>query len=161
MTERQCGLAGDTRVETPEGAMMIRSVAGKSISAFTREPGGRVRFRRMLDVHCVEEKAPVVRITLATGASFRVAPYQVLYKKGMIEARADEVKAGDELVPAFHYADGYEYRDDSTQTQVKSHESIRVKSVDADGEASVFSLGVNQTGNFFVAAGVLCKAQGA
>lgn len=159
MEERQCGLAGDTRVETPEGAMMIRNIAGKSISAFTREPGGRVRFRRMLDVQCVDENALVLRITLETGASFRVAPYQILYKKGMVETRADELKPGDALVPAFHYADGYEYRDDPTETQVKSEEAIRVISVEAGGEAKVFILGVNQTNNFFLSAGVLCKAQ--
>ena len=43
----------------------------------------------MLDVRQVADQQPVLRITLDTGESFRVGPEQVLFKRGMIECRAD------------------------------------------------------------------------
>jgi hypothetical protein len=159
MSEPVCGLAAETKVETPEGAMTIRSVAGKNVSVFTREEG-RVRFRRMLDVRKVAEQQPVLELTLETGESFRVAPEQVLYKKGMIECRADQLRAGDELEPAFHYPELYEFKDDSSGAMEVSGASLRVTAVGNGGVADVFTLSVNQTGCFFVSAGVLCRAAG-
>lgn len=158
MTDSNCALAADTKVETPEGAMAIRTLAGKTVSVFTREPAGRVRFRRLLDVQKVAEQQPVLRVTLETGAAFRVAPQQVLYKKGMVECRADALRVGDELEPAFHYPEGYEYRDDVAGGVRPSTRGVRVTGVAADGTADLFSFGVNQTGCFFLTAGVLCKA---
>jgi len=161
MSEGICGLAGETKVETPEGGLTVRGLAGKNVSVFTREPEGRVRFRRMLNVRAVGADQPLVRITLDSGAAFRVVPSQVLYKKGMVEARADELKAGDELIPTFHYKEGYEYLDDSAGAVTPSAESIKVAAVEPAGTGEVFTLGVNRTGNFFVSAGVLCKAESA
>jgi hypothetical protein len=158
MIEGHCGLAAETKVETPEGALTVRGLAGKNVSVFTREPEGRVRFRRMTDVRSIGADQPLLRVTLEGGASFRVAPCQVLYKKGMVEARADELKPGDELVPVFHYKEGYEYREDRDGTTSTSSESIKVAAVVPGGNGEVFAFGVNQTGNFFLSAGVLCKA---
>lgn len=160
MDDTPCALAGDTKVETPEGPAAIRTLAGKPVSVFTREPSGRVRFRRLLDVRRIAAEQPVLRITLETGASFRVAPCQVLYRKGLAECRADALRPGDALEPAFHYPEGYVYRDDHDgQTRVSAR-ALRVTAVEADGVADLFSFGVNQTGCFFVTAGVLCKAAG-
>jgi len=158
MTTPNCALAADTKVETPEGAMTVRALAGKTVSVFTREASGRVRFRRLVDVRKVAEQQPVLRVTLETGATFRVAPHQVLYQKGMVECRADALQAGDELEPAFHYPDGYAYRDDVAGGPRTSSRAVRVVAVAADGTADLFTFGVNQTGCFFVTAGVLCKA---
>lgn len=160
MNETNCGLAAETKLETPEGAMAVRSLVDKNVSVFTREPSGRTRFRRMLDVRLLAEAQPVVRITLATGEAFRVAAQQIVYKKGMIEVRADALQPGDPLVPAFHYKESYEYRDDRTGTSVVSEHAIHVQSVEAAGSADIYSLRVNRTGNFVVSAGVLCKAEG-
>ena len=138
--------------------MMIRSLAGKGVAVFTRESSGRVRFRRLLDVQKIAEQQPVLKVTLGTGASFRVAPCQVLYKKGMAECRADALCAGDALEPAFHYPEGYTYRDDGGGGSQTSDRAIRVIEVTPGGSADLFSFQVNQTGCFFLTAGVLCRA---
>ncbi len=161
MSELFGGLAAETKVETPEGGLTARTVAGKNISVFTRDSQGRVRFRRVLNARCVSENQPVVRVALESGESFRVAPDQILYKKGMSEARADALQPGDELVPAFHYLEGYEYVDDETGSATISKATIRVATVEAAGNSDLYTFGVNRTGNFFLSAGVLCKAEAA
>lgn len=161
MSQPVCALAGDTKIETPEGAMTLKTVAGKAIPVFTRDVDGRVRFRMVLNARKVSEQQPVLKVTLETGQSFRVGADQVLFKKGMLESRADSLQAGDELVPAFHYPDGYEYADDRAGSQVTSAAAWRVAKVEAAGAADIYSLGVNKTGCFFLSAGVLCKAESA
>src|SRR5438093_1717469 len=114
MSEGVCGLAAETKVETPEGALTIRSVAGKAIVVFTRDAAGRVRFRLMQNVRQVAAQQPVVKLTLETGHSFRVAPYQVVFKSGLAVCRADALAVGDLLAPAFHYPPGYHFTDDTS-----------------------------------------------
>ncbi|HYD50926.1 MAG TPA: hypothetical protein VEB21_21395 [Terriglobales bacterium] len=158
MAEEICALAGDTKLETPEGALTVKSMAAKPVSIFTWEKG-RARFRMARDIRLVAEQQPVLRITLADGASFRVGPAQVLYKKGMVEARAGELQSGDELVPTFHYPEGYQFRDDrqdgATATSIAA---IRVAAVEPGGEADIYSLAINVSGCFFLSAGVLAKS---
>ena len=154
-----CGLAADTKVETPEGATTIRTVAGKGIAVFTREASGRVRFRMMQNVRKIADQQPVLKVTLETGQSFRVAPEQVLFKKGMVECRADALQVGDALEPAFTYPEGYQFNDEHDGTARASGASLRVTGIEAAGAADIYSLGVNQTACFFVTAGVLCKAE--
>jgi hypothetical protein len=158
MSATVCGLAADTKVETPEGAMTVRTVAGKSIAVFTREPAGRVRFRIMQNVRKIAEQQPVLKITLETGESFRVTPDQVLFKKGLVECRADALQASDALEPAFRYPDGYEFSDDHGGRRV-SEAGLRVTKIEPGGSADIYSLAVHQTGSFFLSAGVLCKAE--
>jgi hypothetical protein len=157
----ECAVAGDTKVETPEGALAIRSVAGKAIAVFTREPGGRVRFRMMQNVRRLATEQPVLRIVLETGQSFRVAPMQVLFRKGMVECRAETLRVGDALEPAFHYPEGYAFRDDACDDGTVSTRSLRVARIEAGGNADLYGLAVKQTGCFFLSAGVLCKAESA
>jgi hypothetical protein len=154
-----CALAADTKVETPEGALTIKGLAGKAIAVFTRDADGRVRFRMMRDITRAAEQQPVLKITLENGMSFRVAGEQVLFKKGMIETRADALQAGDALVPAFHFPEGYAYRADGGDHRT-SAASLRVAAVAPGGTADTYSFGVNKTGCFFLSAGVLCKAAG-
>jgi hypothetical protein len=156
-----CALAADTKVETPEGAMAIRTVAGKSIAVFTREAAGRVRFRIMQNVRKIAEQQPVLKITLENGQSFRVAPEQVLFKTGIVESRADALAVGDALVPAFHYPQGHQFTEDAGGNAQESTASLRVIHVEPAGTADIYALGVNQTGCFFLTAGVLCKAENA
>lgn len=159
MSPPVCAVAADTKVETPEGAMAIRAVAGKSIAVFTREPSGRVRFRMMLNVHKVAEEQPVLKVTLENQQAFRIGPYQILFKKGMVECRADGLQVGDELEPAFHFPAGYQFRDDAGGGSRESSASLRIARIEAGGAADIYSLGVNQTGCFYLTAGVLCKAE--
>ena len=88
----ECAVAADTKVETPEGGLTIKSLAGKAVAVFTRDGDGRVRFRMMLDIRKSAEQQPVLKITLENEMSFRVGPEQVLFKQGMVEARAAALK---------------------------------------------------------------------
>jgi len=161
MSEEVCAVAADTKVETPEGALAIRTVAGKTIAVFTREPSGRVRFRLMRDVRKIAEQQPTLKITLENGQSFRVSGGQVLYKKAIVECRADALQVGDALEPAFHFPLGYKFRNDLSGEIEESIAALRVVRIEPGGIADVYALGVNQTGCFFLTAGVLCKAEGA
>ncbi|MBI3785436.1 MAG: hypothetical protein HY270_18745 [Deltaproteobacteria bacterium] len=158
MNEVVCALAPETKIETPEGALTVKTVAGKPISVFTREPSGRVRFRRVLDAHKTSDQQPVLKVTLDNGASFRVGREQVLYRKGMLECRADDLAVGDQLEPAFHFPEGYQFHSDTGEGLSLSPGGWRVTKTEPGGVADLYSLGVNQTGCFFLAAGVLCKA---
>jgi hypothetical protein len=159
MTEPMCALAADTKVETPEGSLTVRSVAGKSVAVFTRDPAGGVRFRLMENVRKVAEQQPVLKITLDNGFFFRVAGYQVLFKKGMVGCRADGLRAGDALEPAFHYPAGYRFHSDADGSEQESSASLQVIGSTPDGAADLYAFRVKQTGCFFLTAGVLCKAE--
>ena len=156
-----CGLAADTKVETPEGPLTIKGLAGKTVPVFTREDGGRVRFRLMRDIVKIAEQAPVLKVALENGKSFRVAPHQVVFNKGMAAVRADSLRPGDELVPAFHFPEGYRFRDDTDASERESAASVRVTGVEPGGTADIYAFEVVPTGCFFVSAGVLCKATAA
>lgn len=155
---RHCGLAADTKIETPEGSMTIRACAGKAIPVLSRDGELRLLFRMMLDVRPVAESHPIVRITLENGDSFRAAPEQELFRADGAAVAARDLAPGMALLPAFHYPQGYEYRTDAGESRV-SERSLAVRAVAADGTAEVYSLGVKDTGVFFVAAGVLCRAE--
>jgi hypothetical protein len=156
-----CGLAAETKVETPEGGLAIRTVVGKAIAVFTQETTGRVRFRMMQNVRRVAEQQSVLTVTLETGQTFRVAPYQVLLKTGLVEGRADLLRAGDVLASAFHYPPGYRFRDDVSAGERESVAGLRVASIAPGGTADIYSLNVHQTGCFCLTAGVLCRAEAA
>lgn len=159
MSQRCSAVAGDTKVETPEGAMAIRAVAGQAIAVLTRAENGAHLFRLMKDVEKAADNEPVLKFTLDSGRSFRLAAEQVVYKSGMIEARAGELAVGEELEPAFGYPKGYVYRDDEGN-EITSTGGIKITAIAPGGSADVYRLAVNQTGTFFLSAGVLCKADG-
>src|SRR5205814_2156907 len=128
-------VAADTKVETPEGALTIKGLAGKAVAVFTRDDNGRVRFRMMLDIRRSAEQQPVLKITLENGMSFRVGPEQVVFKKGMVETRAAALRVGDTLVPAFHYPEGYRFHEDGSGVERESTASLRVTAVEPGGTA--------------------------
>jgi hypothetical protein len=155
-----CAVAANTKVETPEGGLTIKSLAGKAVAVFTRDGDGRVRFRMMHDIRKSAEQQPVLKITLENGMSFRVGSEQTLFKKGMVEVRAAALRVGDALVPAFHLPEGYRFRVDGSNEERESTASLRVTAIESDGTADLYTFGVDKTGCFFVSAGVLCKAAG-
>lgn len=154
----ECALAADTKIETPEGALTVKGVAGKMVAVFTREAGGRVRFRPLRNARKVAEAQPVTRIVLENGLSFRVGAGQVLYRKGLQEARAETLVVGDELEPAFHFPAGYKFRDDANGQERESGFAWRITRIEPGGNADLYSFAVSQTGTFFLSAGVLAKA---
>ena len=100
----------------------------------------------MQNVRKISEQQPVLKVTLDTHQAFRVAPDQVLFKKGLVECRADALQLGDALEPAFTYPEGYAFKDDRDGDERASNASLRVTRVEPGGTADIYSLGVNQTG---------------
>lgn len=154
-----CGLAAETKVETPEGSLTIRTCAGKAIPVLTHNEEGEHLFRMMLDVRKVADAHPVLKITMANGASFRVAGEQMLYTPDLKLIAAAKIGAGTALYPAFHYPAGYQYQVDAGGEAI-SDAAVHVKQVEPAGTAELYALGVHQTGCFFLAAGVLCRGDG-
>jgi|GEM_PF-1692565 hypothetical protein len=153
-----CGLAAETQVETPDGPMEIRKVAGKEIPVFSRDANGRVRFRMMRQVRCMGASEPVLRVSLENGWSFRAVPRQgVFLAEGTIVTLA-ELAPGVLLYPAFHYPKGYRFRTDGGEERESAH-GWRVESIEAGGDAEVFSLHVPPERCFFLSAGVLCCSE--
>ena len=157
--ELACAVAGDTKLETPEGALTMSSLASKPAAVLTRTDSRQVRFAMMKEARKVGEGQPVLRIALANGGSLRVGAGQILYARGMVETAAAALRAGDELEAVFAFPDGYVYRTDDGETAT-SRGSIVVTAVTPAGEANVFGFRVNRVGRFMFAAGVLGKANG-
>lgn len=153
-----CGLAADTLVETPEGPMEIRKVAGKEIPVCTRASEGRVRFRLMRNVRAIAAAAPVVQVRLDNGLSFRAVPSQEVYLANLERIALVDLRPGVALYPAFHYPRGYRYRTDAGREE-ESLAAWRVEAVEPSGEAEVFALRVVPEHCFFVTAGVLCASE--
>jgi len=107
--------------------------------------------RKVADAH------PVVRIALENSRALRVGPAQVLFTHDLREVRADAVRVGDELLNAFSFPAGYEYRADDGETRT-SNGAIKVVAVGPGGEADLYSLKVVRTGRFVFSSGVIGKA---
>ncbi len=159
MGRLNCAVAWDTRLESPDGPLSVKAYVGKAIPVFTRDPSGRIRFRMVVNARKVADAQPVLRIDLENGQSFRVGADQIVYDKDMSERRAGDLRVDDELMPAFHYLEGYEYRDDPSGERVRSRGTLRVTAIEPDGTADLYSLGVRRSDSFVVSAGVLCKAE--
>lgn len=152
-------IAADTKLETPEGPLTIKTVGASPTSVMTRTDDGAIRFALSSEVRKVAEAQPVLRIALENGRALRVGPEQVLLARGMQEVRAADLRAGDELLNAFAFPDGYEYKTDDGQTRT-SNGSVAVTAVEPGGEADLYSLRVSRTGRFVFSSGVIGKADG-
>ena len=62
-----CAVAADTKLETPEGPLTIKTVGASPTSVMTRTDDGRVRFAMSSDVRKFADAQPVLRITLENG----------------------------------------------------------------------------------------------
>lgn len=153
-----CGLAAETLVETPEGPMEIRRVAGKEIAVFTRASDGRVRFRLMRQVRPTAAAAPVITVRLDNGLWFRGVASQEVYLANLDRIPLAQLRPGMALYAAFHYPRGYKFRTDAG-TEEESLAAWQVQAVEPSGEAEVFSLVVVPEHCFFVTAGVLCASE--
>lgn len=157
MSSRSSAIASDTKLETPEGPLTMKSLAAKPAPVFTLEEN-RIRFRMLVEPRLLGEAQPVLRVSLDNGASARVAPQQQFVAKDGSLRRADELQPGDALVPLFSYPEGYAYQDDRSQAGAVSDAAVHVVAVEPAGTADVYELDVNVSGCFFLAAGVLCRA---
>jgi len=153
-----CALAGETKVETPEGPMALRSVVGKMVPVFSRDPNGRVRFRPMLDVRPIEGPRAVIRVVLDNGLSFLAGEEQRVFPIDGEPIPVRDLTPGTVLLSAFHYPRGYRFRRADGNEEVSAG-GWRVVHLERQGEAQVFSLRVPPEDCFFVTAGVLCQSE--
>lgn len=135
----------------------MRTVAKTPCSVMTRTDEGKIRFHMTDEARVVGEAQPTLRITLENGLSARVGESQVMFKEGMLEVRAGDIQAGDQLVSAFAFPNGYVYRTDDGEERT-SRGTMAVRSVESAGAADVYAFRVNRTGRFVFSAGVLGKA---
>ena len=154
-----CSIAADTKLETPEGPLTIKTVGASPTSVMTMLDDKTIRFALSSDVRKVADAQPVLRIVLENGRVMRVSPEQVLLKQGFVEARAGDVRAGDELLNAFSFPEGYAYRTDAGETRT-SNGAVTVTAVEPGGEADLYSLKVARSGRFVFSSGVVGKADG-
>ena len=82
---------------------------------------------------------PVVRIALDKGRALRVGVEQTLLAADGRETRAGALRVGDELLNAFAFPVGYEYRTDDGQTRTSTG-AVAVVAVEPAGEADLYSL---------------------
>lgn len=158
MSDLVCSVPADTKLETAEGPMPMRSLATSTAAVLTRGDDGKVVFAMVEEARKVAESVPVLRIALENGRSFRVGAAQVLLKKGMIETPAAELKVGDELEPVFTFPEGYAF-ETSAGEDTTSRGSWRVTEIGPGGEADLYAFRMSRTGRFMISAGVLGKAQ--
>jgi hypothetical protein len=151
-------IAADTKLETPEGPLTIKTVGASPTSVMTMLDDKTIRFAMSTDVRKVADAQPVLRITLENGRALRVAPEQILLKHGFVEARAGDVRAGDELLNAFAFPEGYQYRTDAGEART-SNGTVKVVAVEPSGEVDLYALKVVRSGRFVFSCGVVGKAQ--
>ena len=149
-------LAADAQVEAIDGPNAVGALEGKSMPILTRLPNGKIGFRMMGKFAKSAAPAPIVKVTLENGATVRVGPEQIFFKEGMVETPASELKAGDPLIPVWHYKEGYAPPD--LPNQRPSDGTLLVAAVADDGEGDVFHAPIRETGIFFLTVGPLCKA---
>jgi hypothetical protein len=153
-----CAIAADTKLETPEGPLTVKTVAASPTSVMTRTDDGQVRFAMTTAVRKLAEAQPVVRIALDNGRALRVGAEQTLLAADGQETRAGTLRVGDELLNAFAFPVGYEYRTDDGQTRTSTG-AVAVVAVEPAGAADLYSLQVPRTGRFVFSSGVVGTAE--
>lgn len=149
-------LTGESLIETVDGPVAIGGLVGKSIAVMTRLPDGRVGFRLFTKIAVTAAGVPVLRVSFDNGQSVVVDTGHVFYARGGVERPVAHLRPGEPLDSFAHFPEGYVYRgmDGSTAT---SAGGVCVVDIEPAGTADVFGGVVNETGCYFVTAGVLCK----
>jgi len=152
-----CAIAADTKLETPEGPITVKTVLKSPTSVMTRTDDRVLRFAMTSGARLLGDSLPVLKISLDNGRSLRVGSEQVLFGLGMREVAAADLRPGDRLECVFSFPPGYAYRTDDGEERV-SDGGVAVVAVEPAGEAEVHGLSVARTGRFVFSAGVLGKA---
>ncbi len=158
--ERRCRrgcLTGDTCIETVDGPVAIGTLAGKSITVMTRLPSGHIGFRLFSKIAVTAPAVPVVRVVFDNEQSATVDLGHVFYAPDGTERPVTALVPGERLDTMAHFPVGYVYRLMDGSTRVSAG-AITVAHVEPAGEADVFGGLVNETGRYFLTAGVLAKA---
>jgi hypothetical protein len=158
--ERRCGrgcLSGESLIETVDGPVAIGGLVGKSITVMTRLPNGRIGFRLFTKIAVTASGVPVVRVTFDNGHAIVVDGGHVLFARDGAERPVATLAPGDLLDSSAHFPEGYVFRRMDGTTAVSAG-AVAVASIEPAGAADVYGGIVNETGRYFVTAGVLCKA---
>lgn len=148
-------LTAQAQVEAIDGPNDVGALEGKSMPILTRLPNGKIGFRMMGKFVKAPEPKPVVKVTLENGRSVRVGEEQIFFTKDGREVAAKDLKAGDALVPSWHYPPGYVPPDVERRPD---DGALLVSAVANDGLDEVFHAPIRETGIFFLTIGPLCKA---
>jgi hypothetical protein len=140
-----------------DGPVAIGGLVGKSITVMTRLPNGNVGFRLFTKIAVTATAVPVVRVTFDNDQSVIVDRGHVFYAAGGVERPVDALTPGELLDSSHHFPVGYVFRRMDGSTQVSAG-AVAVASVAPAGQADVYGGIVNETGSYFLTAGVLCKA---
>ena len=160
--ERRCGrgcLTGESLIETVDGPVAIGGLVGKSITVMTRLPNGRIGFRLFTKIAVTATGVPVLRVTFDNGQSVLVDHGHVFYAPDRVERPVTTLTAGELLDSSAHFPAGYVFRRMDGSTQVSAG-AVAVASIEPAGVGDVYGGIVNETGSYFLTAGVLCKAAG-
>ena len=150
-------LTAESLIETVDGPVAIGGLVGKSITVMTRLPNERVGFRLFTKIAMTATGVPVVRVLFDNGHSVVVDEGHVFYATGRVERPVGALAPGELLDSSAHYPAGYVYRRADGSTQVSAG-AVAVACIESAGAAAVFGGIVNETGSYFLTAGVLCKA---
>jgi hypothetical protein len=153
--ERGC-LTGESLIETVDGPVAIGALVGKSITVMTRLPNGSIGFRLFTKVAVAATGVPVLRVTFDNGQFVVVDHGHVFYGRDGVERPVATLAPGELLDSSAHFPEGYVFRRMDGSTQVSAG-AVAVARVESAGEADVYGGIVNETGSYFVTAGVRCK----
>ncbi len=154
--ERGC-LTGESLIETVDGPVAIGGLVGKSITVMTRLPNARIGFRLFTKIAVGATAVPVLKVVFDNGQSVTVDEGHVFYARDGSERLASSLAPGELLDSSAHYPEGYVFRRMDGSTQVSAG-AVAVAAIEPAGVADVFGGVVNETGSYFVTAGVRCKA---
>jgi hypothetical protein len=140
MSTTACAVAADTKLETPEGPLTIKTVGASPTSVMTVNDDGAVRFALSTEVHKVADAQPVLRITLENGRALRVGAEQVLLKAGR-EARAPP-PAPATSCSTTSPSRWLQYRTDGART---SSGTVKMSRSKPAAQADVYSLKIPRT----------------
>ena len=150
-------LTAESLIETVDGPVAIGGLVGKSTAVMTRLPDGRVGFRLLTKIAVTATGVAVVRVSFDNGHSVVVDTGHVFYAPDGGERPVTGLAPGEPLDSFAHFPAGYEYRRADGSTAISAG-AVCVAAVEPAGVADVLGGVVNETGRYFVSAGVLCKA---
>jgi len=154
--ERGC-LTGESLIESVDGPVAIGGLVGKSVTVMTRLPNGQIGFRLFSKIAVAATAVPILRVTFDNGQCVDVDHGHVFFGRDGAERPVESLTPGELLDTSAYYPEGYVFRRKDGTTQVSAG-AIAVASVAPAGVADVFGGLVNETGSYFVTAGVRCKA---
>lgn len=152
-----CAVAADTKLETPEGPLTVKSVGNSPTPVMVCDADGGHAFAMTSEVRVIAAAQPVLRITLESGRALRVGADQLFEAPGGAPLRAGDLKPGDALLTAFSFPVGYNYRTDAGDLRV-SDGCVAITHVADGGTADLYSLRLNRGARFVFSCGLVGRA---